>query len=85
MVLGEEPQKFYIFKEGAVVFWNVLLRDREEVLHLIKKHEIKPYSKNLTMNESESLTYKYVEYVLISLYEKLKYLILKLISDMVLK
>jgi len=56
---GGESQDVFIFREGAVVAWNLPEIDVEALLSLVKKHQTGEYSENIIRSESESMNYTY--------------------------
>ena len=59
--VSPEPREMYIFREGAVVFWNISPLERQNALQFIKPHQIGFYSDEIVNEESESLSYTYTE------------------------
>ncbi|XP_064620567.1 required for meiotic nuclear division protein 1 homolog [Lineus longissimus] len=57
----KEPREFFIFREGAVVFWNLPLVERQEVLKFLRNHQEDTYSPDLVREEKEEMDYLYTD------------------------
>lgn len=56
---GKEPQEVFVFREGAVVAWNLSEIDVEVLLSLVKKYQISEYPEEIVREESEHMNYTY--------------------------
>lgn len=57
--IDNKEREIFLFREGAIVFWNMSATERTEVLHLIEKHSASPYASSLYLTENECLKYDY--------------------------
>lgn len=56
---SQEPQEVFIFREGALVTWNVSEMDIEVLLCLIRKSQTGGYSDDIVREECELMNYTY--------------------------
>lgn len=56
-----EPHEIFFFREGSVVLWNCSEEETSNLLTDLKEYELKSYERNVVMNESELMLYRYAE------------------------
>ncbi|XP_014788742.1 required for meiotic nuclear division protein 1 homolog [Octopus bimaculoides] len=57
--IDNKEREIFLFREGAIVFWNMSVTERNEVLHSIEKYSASPYASSLYLTENECLKYDY--------------------------
>ncbi|XP_029642750.2 required for meiotic nuclear division protein 1 homolog [Octopus sinensis] len=57
--IDDKEREIFLFREGAIVFWNMSVTERNEVLHFIEKYSASPYASSLYLTENECLKYDY--------------------------
>ncbi|GAB1601480.1 required for meiotic nuclear division protein 1 homolog [Argonauta hians] len=57
--IDNQEREMFLFREGAIVFWNMSATERGDILQLVEKYSITPYAPSLYMTENECLKYDY--------------------------
>ncbi|CAJ0941565.1 unnamed protein product, partial [Mesorhabditis belari] len=58
---NDRESEFYIFEEGVIVFWNVSIEDRVQLLRGLEEFMVDPYESSIAGQEQDSMPYGFTE------------------------